>query len=107
MSLLSEDAVPSSVNEVEERKHRKAYHRIMIGVPIALLSMIAVSCAGPTPAPNAVRADAGALSSSTALCGTWQGYFWYIGGEHTTSPGSSDLALQVSGDSTYTFKWGN
>src|SRR5262245_50816298 len=28
-------------------------------------------------------------------------------GEHTTSPGSSDLALQVSGDSTYTLKWGN
>jgi hypothetical protein len=107
MSLLSEHAVPSSVNEVEERKQGMAYQKVMTGITIALWSMIVVGCAGPTPATNVGRVDAGASSSPTAaLCGTWQGYFWYIGGEHTSSPGSSDLALQISGDSTYTLKWG-
>src|SRR5262245_16557483 len=107
MSLLSEDAVSSSVNEVEERKQRMAYQRIMTSVTIALLSMIAVGCAGPTPAPIVGRADAGASSSSTALCGTWQGQFWYTTSNSTSSPGSLDLVLQVSADSTYTLKWGN
>ena len=75
-SLLSEDAVPSSANEVEERKQGMAYHRIMAGVPIALLSMIAVGCAGPTPAAKDDRGDAGVSSPSTAaLCGTLQGFF--------------------------------
>src|SRR5215510_5283610 len=106
-SSLSEDAVPRSGNEVEERRLRMASYRIVTGCTNALLSVIAVGCAGPTPATNLGLADAGASSSSTALCGTWQGYFTYIGGEHTTSPGNSDLALQISGDSTYTLKWGN
>jgi hypothetical protein len=108
ISLLSEHAVPSPVNEVEERKQRMAYQRVMTGITIALLGMIIVGCTGPTPPTNVGRVDAGSSSSPTAaLCGTWQGYFSYIGGEHTSSPGSSDLALQISGDSTYTLKWGN
>jgi hypothetical protein len=54
MSLLSEHAVPSSVNEVEERKQGMAYQKVMTGITIALWSMIVVGCAGPTPLPMSV-----------------------------------------------------
>jgi hypothetical protein len=86
-----------------------AYHKILIGIgTAALLSMLVFGCSTRTIDTNVGLADAGASSSSTvALCGTWQGSFWHVIGDHTSSPGSSDLTLQVSGDSTYTFKWGN
>ena len=86
-----------------------AYHKILIGIgTAAVLSMLVFGCSTRTIDSNVGLADAGAPSSSTAaLCGTWQGSFWHVIGDHTSSPGSSDLTLQVSGDSTYTFKWGN
>jgi len=85
------------------------YRRIVSGLTIAVLSVIVVGCAGPAAETGAGLAGATASSSSssaTPLCGTWQGYYWYVAGDHTSSSGSG-LMLQVGGDSTYTLKWGN
>jgi len=84
-----------------------SYHRIPIVITTALLSLIVVGCAGPANENRAALADATASSpSATPLCGTWQGYFWAVAGDHTSSSGSA-LTLQIAGDSTYTLKWGN
>jgi len=84
------------------------YRGIMSGLTTAVLSLIVVGCAGPATETGAGLAGATASSSSSAtpLCGTWQGYYWYVAGDHTSSSGSA-LMLQVGGDSTYTLKWGN
>lgn len=84
-----------------------SYRRILTGITTGVLSLIAVGCAGPSTETGAGLADAAASSSSaTALCGTWQGSYWYVAGDHTSMSGSA-LTLQVGGDSTYTLKWGN
>jgi len=84
------------------------YRGILTGISITLLSMIVVGCAGPATETGVRLTDAAATSSlATKLCGTWQGYFWYVAGDHTSSSGSSNLTLEVAGDSTYTLKWGN
>ena len=84
------------------------YRGILTGITTALLCMLVVGCAGPADETGVRLTDAADSSSLAAkLCGTWQGYFWYVAGDHTSSSGSSDLMLQVSGDSTYTLKWGN
>src|SRR5262245_42106107 len=83
------------------------YRGFMTGVTTTLLSMIVVGCAGPATETAVPLADAAATSSSAnKLCGTWQGYFWYVAGDHTSSSGSSNLTLEVAGDSTYTLRWG-
>jgi hypothetical protein len=83
------------------------YHRILAGITTAVLSLIAVGCAGPAAETGAGLADAAASSSSaTALCGTWKGSYWYVAGDHTSMSGSA-LTLQIGGDSTFTLKWGN
>ena len=84
-----------------------SHHRILIGISTVLLSTIVVGCAARTTTAPVGLADAGGTSSSpsSALCGTWQGSFWHVTGAHASSPGTSDLTLQVSGDSTYTLTW--
>jgi len=84
-----------------------AYRRILFGITAILLSLVVVGCAGPATETGVGVADAtGSSSAASPLCGTWQGYYWYVAGDHTSSSGSA-LTLQVGGDSTYTFKWGN
>jgi hypothetical protein len=86
-----------------------ATHRVLIGITSALCSVIVLGCAGPA-AKTGVGLESGGGSSSaltTGLCGTWQGEFSYVGSDHQSSTGSSDLLLEVSGDSTYTLRWGN
>jgi len=84
------------------------YRHALIGLTSALFSVIVIGCAGPTTDSRVALADATAASSpANALCGTWGGYFAYVAGDHTSSSGSSALALQIDGDSTYTLKWGN
>ena len=84
------------------------YYRILIGITTALLSVMVLGCAGPTTEKSVGFADATASPSvPTSLCGTWQGSFWYVAGDHTSSGGSLALTLQVAGDSTYTLKRGN
>ena len=84
------------------------YRSALIGVTTAILSVIAVGCAGPATETSGRLADAaGSSSPITQLCGTWQGSYWYIGGDHTTSFGSTDLTLELNGDSTYALKWGS
>ena len=82
------------------------YHRILAGITTAVLSLIAVGCGGPAAETGAGLADAAASSSSAALCGTWEGSYWYVAGDHTSMSGSA-LTLQIGGDSTFTLKWGN
>jgi hypothetical protein len=86
-----------------------AAHRVLAGITTAMLSVIALGCARPAADTGGVRlAHAGPSTASTAgLCGTWQGEFSYIGSDLQSSTGSSDLTLEVSGDSTYTLTWGN
>src|SRR5262245_23667119 len=83
-------------------------HRVLTGITTALFSAIILGCAGPAANPG-LGSENGSLAPAltTGLCGTWQGEFSYIGSDHQSSPGSLDLMLEVSGDSTYTLKWGN
>jgi len=84
------------------------YRQALTGLTTALFSVLVVGCAGPTTDSRVALAETTASSSPTNnLCGTWGGYFAYIAGDHTSSSGSSALALQIDGDSTYTLKWGN
>jgi len=86
-----------------------ATHRVLIGITSVLCSIIVLGCAGPA-AKTGVGLESGGGSSSaltTGLCGTWQGEFSYVGSDHQSSTGSSDLMFEVSGDSTYTLRWGN
>jgi hypothetical protein len=83
------------------------YHRVLTVVTTTLLSVIALGCAGPTTDSSSRLADATASSSPVSkLCGTWSGYFWNVAGDHTSQSGNA-LTLQIGGDSTYAFKWGN
>ena len=83
-------------------------HRVPTRITTALFSVIVLGCAGPTAKIGAGRENAGTSSAlATALCGTWQGQFSYIGSDLQSSTGSSDIVLEVSGDSSYTLKWGN
>lgn len=83
------------------------YHQVLTGITATLLSVIALGCAGPTTESGARLADATASSSPVSgLCGTWSGFSWNVGGEFTSQNGNA-LTLQIGGDSTYTFKWGN
>ena len=95
--------------EVGETKEEQMYaHRVLTGITTALLSAIVLGCAGPATETGVRLADAGSSPASTAgLCGTWQGEFSYIGSDHQSSTGNSDIMLQVGGDSTYTLKWGD
>lgn len=84
------------------------YRQALTGLTIALFSVLVVGCAGPTTDSRVALADTTASSAPiNTLCGTWGGYFAYIAGDHTSSSGSTALALQIDGDSTYTLKWGN
>jgi hypothetical protein len=83
------------------------YRRVLTGMSTALLSVIVMGCAGPTSTSSVGLADATASSSPVSnLCGTWSGYYWSVAGDHMSQSGST-LTLQIGGDSTYTFKWGN
>jgi len=85
-----------------------ATHRVPTGITTALFSVIVLGCAGPAAKIGAGRENVGAAPAlTTALCGTWQGQFSYIGSDLQSSTGSSDIVLEVSGDSSYTLKWGN
>src|SRR5262245_60064366 len=82
-------------------------HRVLTGITTAMLSLVVLGCAGPAAETGVRLADAGSSPASTAgLCGTWLGDFSYIGSDHQSSTGSSDIVLQVGGDSSYTLKWG-
>jgi hypothetical protein len=82
------------------------YHRVLTVVTTTLLSVIALGCAGPTTDSSSRLADATASSSPvSSLCGTWSGS-WNVSQEFTSQNGNV-LTLQIGGDSTYTFKWGN
>jgi len=83
------------------------YHRVLTVVTTTLLSVIALGCAGPTTDSSSRLADATASSSPlSSLCGTWSGWSWNVSQEFTSQNGNV-LTLQIGGDSTYTFKWGN
>jgi hypothetical protein len=83
------------------------YHQVLTGITTTLLSVIALGCAGPTTDSSPRLADATASSSpANSLCGTWSGFYWNVAGEFTSQNGNA-LTLQIGGDSTYTFKWGN
>ena len=82
------------------------YHRALTGITTALLSVIALGCAGPTTDGGSRLADATASSQASHLCGTWSGFYWNVAGDHMSQSGNA-LTLQIGGDSTYTFKWGN
>ena len=85
-----------------------ATRRVLTGITTAVFSVIVLGCAGPAAKIGAGRENAGAFSAlPTALCGTWQGQFSYIGSDLQSSTGSSDIVLEVSGDSSYTLKWRN
>jgi len=85
-----------------------AAHRVLTGITTALVSAIALGCAGPAADIGVRPTYAGPSTASTAgLCGTWQGEFSYIGSDLQSSTGSSGLTLEVGGDSTYTLTWGN
>ena len=83
------------------------YHQVLTGITTTLLSVIALGCAGPTTDSSSRLADATASSSPvSSLCGTWSGWSWNVSQEFTSQNGNV-LTLQIGGDSTYTFKWGN
>ena len=83
------------------------HHPVLTGITTALLSVIVMGCAGPTSTSGVGLADATASSSPASdLCGTWSGFYWYVAGDHMSQSGNA-LTLQIGGDSTYTFKWGN
>jgi hypothetical protein len=90
-----------------ENQHR-AHRSIVIGIAIALLSVVVTGCAGPTTETRIVSTDPAASSSSAAgLSGTWHGSFWHSNADYTSPPGNTNLTLQVRADSIYSFKWGN
>ncbi len=83
------------------------YRRVFTVVTTTLLSVVALGCAGPTTESGNRLADATASSSPVSnLCGTWSGFYWNVAGDHMSQSGNA-LTLQIGGDSTYTFKWGN
>ena len=83
------------------------YHRVLTGITTTLLSVIALGCTGPTTENSTRLADATVSSSPVSgLCGTWSGFSWNVSQEWTSQNGNV-LTLQIGGDSTYTFKWGN
>jgi hypothetical protein len=85
-----------------------ADHRVLTRITTVLLSMTVLGCAGPAADIGVRLAGVGpAPASNTGLCGTWQGDFSYIGSDHQSSTGSSDLMLEVGGDSSYTLRWGS
>jgi len=84
-----------------------AAHRVLTGITTALVSAIALGCAGPAADIGVRPSYAGPSTATTRLCGTWQGEFSYIGSDLQSSTGGSDLTLEVGGDSTYTLTWGN
>jgi hypothetical protein len=93
---------------VKRENQHMAHRRIVIGITIALLSVVVTGCAGPTTETRVVSTDPAASSSSAAgLNGTWHGSFDHPGADYTSPPGNTNLTLQVRADSTYTFKWGN
>jgi len=51
-------------------------------------------------------ASTASSSPVSNLCGTWSGFYWNVAGDHMSQSGNA-LTLQIGGDSTYTFKWGN
>src|SRR5260370_26629882 len=74
-----------------ENKHM-APRRIVIGITIALLSVVVTGCAGS--------------AGPGGLPGVWQGSFYHPGADYT-SPSRADLTLRINSDSTYTLKWGS
>ena len=83
-----------------------ADHRILTGITTALVSAIVLGCSGPAADTGGRLAGAGpAPASNAGLCGTWQGDFSYIGSDHQSSTGTSDVMLEVRGDSSYTLRW--
>src|SRR5882724_2525822 len=92
---------------VRRENQHMAHGRIVIGLTIALLSVVVTGCAGPTTKTGVVSTDPAASSSAAAgLSGTWHGYVYHPGADDTSPPGSVALTLQVREDGTYTFKWG-
>jgi hypothetical protein len=82
--------------------------RLLVVLSIVLLNVIIAGCGGPTSQSSAVLADPAAASSSgSELSGTWRGYFINPGSDSSTSPGNTDLTLQIRDDSTYTLKFGS
>ena len=89
-----------------ENQHR-AHRRLVIGITIALWSVVVTGCAGPTTETRVVSTDPAASSSSAAgLSGTWHGFVYHPGADDTSPPGMMDVTLQVREDGTYTFRWG-
>jgi hypothetical protein len=85
--------------DVPPSLHRCHHHPLERGRP--------GGCAGPTTESGNRLADATASSSPVSnLCGTWSGFYWNVAGDHMSQSGNA-LTLQIGGDSTYTFKWGN
>ena len=92
---------------VNRENQHMARGRIVIGLTVALLSVVVTGCAGPTTKTGVVSTDPAASSSAAAgLSGTWHGYVYHPGADDTSPPGSVALTLQVREDGTYTFKWG-
>jgi len=81
--------------------------RIVAVFSLALLSVVAAGCAGPTTETGLGLIGLGTSPSTADLHGTWKGYFVHPGTDSTSPPGSLDLTLEVRDDSTYTFKWGS
>ena len=77
---------------VKRENQHMAHRRIVIGITIALLSVVVTGCAGP--------------AGPGGLPGMWQGSFYHPGADYT-SPPRSDLTLRINLDSTYTLKWGS
>lgn len=86
-----------------------ATHRVLTEITVALFGVVLLGCAGPAATTGESLESAGRRSPAltAVLCGTWQGEFAYIGSDLQSSTGSSDLILEVNGDSTYTLRWGN
>jgi hypothetical protein len=92
---------------VRRENQHMAHGRIVIGLTIALLSVVVTGCAGPTTKTGVVSTDPAASSSAAAgLSGTWHGFVYHPGADDTSPPGMMDLTLQVREDGTYTFTWG-
>jgi hypothetical protein len=90
----------------KSKEEHMADHRVLTGISTALLSVIVLGCAGPAPDIGVGLADSGQSPAPPArLCGTWQGDFSYIGSDHQSSTGASDVMLDVRGDSSYTLRW--
>ncbi len=65
---------------VRRENQHMAHGRIVIGLTIALLSVVVTGCAGPTTKTGVVSTDPAASSSAAAgLSGTWHGYVYHRG----------------------------